>query len=174
MRKLLILSFILILLSINIFSAEAQQVNTKYHALVERIIDGDTLKIFINGKRESLRLIGIDAPESRKNKKAYRDAKRNHKDIETIIAMGHKSTQFVSTLIKPGDKITVEFDVQLRDKYGRLLGYVYLKDGEMLNESILRAGYAALKTIPPDVKYVSRLYEAYLEARKYKRGLWNY
>jgi len=176
LKKIFFILFITIIALniLNIYSAKAQQTNRKISATVIRVIDGDTLKIAINKKIESLRLIGIDAPESRKNKKAYRDISRMNKDLDTIIKMGKQSTEYVKTLLKPGDIIFVEFDIQLRDKYGRLLGYIYLDDGIMLNEEILKAGYATLTTIPPNVKYVSKFYQAYLYAKKNKKGLWKY
>ncbi len=74
--------------------------------------------------------------------------------------------------IKPGNLITIEFDAQQRDRYDRLLGYVYLSNGKMLNEEIVKAGYANVMTIPPNVKYQDRFLKAYREARKRKRGLW--
>jgi len=68
--------------------------------------------------------------------------------------------------------ITIELDVQERDRYGRILGYVYLSNGKMLNEEIVKAGYAIIMTIPPNVKYKNRFLKAYQEARESKRGLW--
>ena len=59
-----------------------------------------------------------------------------------------------------------------RDKYKRLLGYVYLSDGKMLNDEIIKAGYANDMTIPPNVKYQDRFLRAYEQARERKRGLW--
>jgi micrococcal nuclease len=56
--------------------------------------------------------------------------------------------------------------------YERLLGYVYLSDGRMLNREIVKEGYASLMTIPPNVKYQQRLLKAYREAREAPRGLW--
>jgi len=76
------------------------------------------------------------------------------------------------SLVKKGDKVKIEFDVQKRDKYGRLLGYVYLPGGRMLNEEIVKAGYVSLLTYPPNVKYQERFLKAYREARENKRGLW--
>ena len=73
---------------------------------------------------------------------------------------------------KPGDTVKMEFDVEKRDKYSRLLGYVYLSDGKMLNEEIVKAGYANLMTIPPNVKYQDRFLKAYREARENRKGLW--
>lgn len=141
-------------------------------ATVLNVVDGDTLKVIYHGQKESVRLIGIDTPESRANKKAKKDAMRSGQDVRGITAMGKQATQYVKTLVKPGDTVTIEFDVQTRDKYGRLLGYVYLSNGKMLNEEIVRAGYAGLMTIPPNVKYQERLLKLYREARENKRGLW--
>ena len=76
------------------------------------------------------------------------------------------------TLVKPGDKIDLGSNVQLRDRYGRLLVYVYLKDGSMLNEVIVRNGYASPMTYPPNVKYVQLFKNAYQKAREEGRGLW--
>ncbi len=86
--------------------------------------------------------------------------------------MGKRATEYVESLVKPGDLITIEFDAQERDRYGRLLGYVYLSNGKMLNEEIVKAGYANVMTIPPNVKYQDRFLKAYQEARKNKKGLW--
>jgi micrococcal nuclease len=118
-------------------------------AVVRNVVDGDTLKVFYQGQKDSVRLIGIDTPESRKNKKASSDAGRTGEDIEKIISMGKEATRHIKELVKPGDTIRIEFDVQKRDKYRRLLGYVYLRDGRMLNEEIIKAGYASPMTIPP-------------------------
>lgn len=148
-------------------SSHAQQTTT-----VTRIVDGDTLKVFYLEGEESIRLIGIDTPESRVNKKTKKDAKRSGQDIETIIAMGKRATEYVESLVKPGGLITIEFDVQERDRYKRLLGYVYLSNGKMLNEEIVKAGYASVMTIPPNVKYKDRFLIAYQEARESKMGLW--
>jgi len=144
------------------------------NARVIRVVDGDMLKVNFRGKPESIRLIGIDTPESRSNKKAIKDAERGNLDIRTIISMGKQATKFVNTLVSAGDTVKIEFDVQARDKYGRLLGYIYLPDGRMLNEEIVKAGYANLMTIPPNVKYQERFLKAYREARENRRGLWKY
>lgn len=145
---------------------QAQEVAT-----VLRIIDGDTLKIYYLGKEESVRLIGIDTPESKTNQKVKKDALRSESDIATIIAQGKEATVFMKSLVSPGDSVKIEFDVQKWDRYGRLLGYVHHK-GKMLNEEIAKAGYASVMTIPPNVKYSERFLWAYQKAKKDKRGLW--
>ena len=87
-----------------------------------RVVDGDTLKVQYWGKEESIRFIGIDTPESRINKKTKRDAKRSGQDIKIITSMGKRAAEYVESLVKPGDIVTIEVDVQERDRYGRLLG----------------------------------------------------
>lgn len=166
MKAFKILSLILVLVFLSSYLYSEQSIT------VVRIVDGDTLKINYKGQKESVRLIGIDTPESRVNKKTKKDAKRSEQDIETIIAMGKIATAYVEGLVKPGDTITIEFDVQERDRYGRLLGYVYLSNGKMLNEEIVKAGYANVMTIPPNVKYKDKFLKEYKYARESKRGLW--
>ncbi len=169
MRQNLIINIILCLVFIVAIPLYAQDHDK---VTVARIIDGDTLKIRYLSKEESIRLIGIDTPESRVNKKTKKDAKRSGQDIKTIIEMGKRATEYVESLVKVGDLITIEFDVQERDRYGRLLGYVYLSNGKMLNEEIVKAGYANVMTIPPTVKYKDRFLRAFKQARERKRGLW--
>ena len=141
-------------------------------AIVIKIIDGDTIKINYKGEEESTRLIGVDTPESKANKKAKKDAGKTGRDVEIITAMGKEAVNFTKSLVEPGDRVLVEFDVQARDKYGRLLAYIYLPSGKMLNEEIVKAGYATIMTYPPNVKYEERFLKAYREAREGKRGLW--
>ncbi len=148
-------------------SSHAQQKTT-----VTRIIEGDIIQALYGGVEKRIRLIGIDTPESRVNWKAKKYANMSEHDLKTIIEMGTKAKAYVDGLVKRGDLITIEFDVQKKDKYGRLLGYVYLSNGKMLNEEIVKAGYAIIMTIPPNVKYKDRFLKAYKHARERKRGLW--
>ncbi len=62
--------------------------------------------------------------------------------------------------------------VEVRNRRGRLLGYVYLFNGSMLNEEIVKGGYAGVSTFPPNLKYQERFLAANEEARKNRRGLW--
>ncbi|QLH52764.1 MAG: hypothetical protein CH6_0065 [Candidatus Kapaibacterium sp.] len=134
--------------------------------VVDYIIDGDT---FACGE-EHIRLIGIDCPESSFNARVKKQKELG--DPKTVVALGKKAKEFVQSILKPGTKVKLEFDVQERDVYGRILAYVWLPDGRMLNEVILEEGYAMLLTIPPNVKYVDRFKEAYQKARANKKGLW--
>ncbi len=136
--------------------------------LIRRAVDGDTL-LLQNGQR--VRLIGIDTPEMHESDKLYREAQQSRTDIQTIMAMGRKSYEFTRRLVE-GKRVRLEFDVEKYDKYGRLLCYVYLKDGTFVNAKIVEAGYASLLTIPPNVKYAHLFRALYKEARDNNRGLW--
>lgn len=139
---------------------------------VVRVIDGDTLKVEVEGHNESVRLIGIDTPESKANAKALKDSGRSGEELAGIVLQGKKATTFTRSLVRKGDVVHLETDVQQRDKYRRILAYVYLRDGSMLNEAIVRAGYASLMTIPPNVKHQERFVKAFRDARENHRGLW--
>ena len=141
-------------------------------AKVVRVVDGDTLKVELNGRIENVRLIGIDTPESKVNKKAKKYATRSSQDIKTIVSLGKAAVSFIKSIIKPGDLVDIEQDVQSRDRYGRPLVYIYLKSGKMLNEEIIAAGFASIMTIPPNVRYQERFLRAYRAAREEQRGLW--
>jgi len=136
--------------------------------LVKRAVDGDTL-VLENGER--VRLIGIDTPEMHESNKLYRDSQRTGEDITTIQKLGRRSYEFTKKLVE-GKRVNLEFDVERHDKYGRLLAYVYLKDGTFVNAEIVKQGYASLMTIPPNTKYADLLLKLYREAREGQRGLW--
>jgi len=141
--------------------------------VVASVTDGDTIVIrILQGHKEKVRLIGIDAPECRPNPKAQKDSIRTGDDLRTITEMGRRSTRYVKSIIKPGDHVQIEMDLGERDRYGRLLGYIWLANGKMLNEEMVKGGYASLMTYPPNVKYRDRFERAYREAREAKRGLW--
>jgi micrococcal nuclease len=142
-------------------------------AVVLRVVDGDTLKVNYQGRPERIRLLGIDTPESAVNPKARRDSRRTKKDLKNIILLGQQAKKYVQDRVKPGMVLHLEFDVRKNDQYGRMLAYVYLPDGRMLNEEILRDGYALVLTIPPNVKYQQRFLEAFQQARNERAGLWS-
>ena len=167
-KKLFVLAIPLFLFSSHCHS---EQSNT---CTVTKIVDGDTIYCSQGyGKEEKVRLIGIDTPESNKNPKTYRDAERTGESVKSIIELGKKSTAFVKSRLSVSTEVRLELDVQAKDKYGRTLAYVYLPDGSMLNELIVREGYAQVMTIPPNVKYQELFIGAEKEARENKRGLWD-
>lgn len=122
--------------------------------LVMRVVDGDTIEIETG---EKVRYIGVNTPESV-------DPRRK------VQCFGKEASAYNELLVE-GKRVRLEPDVEDRDKYGRLLRYVWVGD-EMLNERLVMDGYAQLMTIPPNVKYVDRFKAAQTEAREAKRGLW--
>jgi micrococcal nuclease len=129
-------------------------------AKVTRVVDGDTLVVTLDGSSERIRLIGVDTPES-----VHPDASKN-------VPYGKIASDFTTEKLE-GKEVQLELDVEERDKYGRMLAYVYL-DGEMFNKTLLDEGHAVLATYPPNVKYVDIFTEAQKAAREAGRGLWGY
>lgn len=123
-------------------------------AHVPRVIDGDTIEI--EGGQD-VRYIGIDTPET----------VHPSKPIECY---GQEASARNKELVE-GKVVKLEKDVSEADRGGRLLRYVYV-DGQMVNELLVREGYAQVSTYPPDVKYADLLLAAQQEARDANRGLW--
>ena len=145
--------------------------NAKEYAniAVSYIYDGDTIKL-ANGER--VRFVGIDTPESSENKKLFRDVARSGQDIRDVLRMGHVAAEYTRSLLQ-GRRVRLEFDIENRDKYGRLLAYVYrVDDGLFINEDIIKQGYAYPMTIPPNVRHADEFRKLFREARKAGRGLW--
>ncbi|MEA3494250.1 MAG: thermonuclease family protein [Candidatus Margulisiibacteriota bacterium] len=122
--------------------------------LVTRVIDGDTIEL-ANGER--VRYIGIDTPET----------KHPEKPVQYF---GKEAYEANKKLVE-GKKVRLEFDVQKRDKYGRILAYVYV-DNIFVNAWLVENGYAYAATYPPNVKYQESFLKLQKEARKNKRRLW--
>jgi len=131
----------------------------KEPARIMRIINGDTFTILYHGKWEEIKLLGLDMPETTLNDRVYERALKNSTTPAEIINRGLTGREFVKKYLQYGSQIWIEFDVQKRDHFSRLLGYVYLADGRMLNEIILRAGLSEPLLIPPNLKYQKRFQE---------------
>jgi len=121
---------------------------------VNRVIDGDTLLL---SKGERIRLIGVDTPET----------KHPQKPVERF---GKEAYLFTKRMVE-GKEVRLEYDWQRKDKYGRILGYVYLLDGTFLNAEIIKQGYGFAYTRFP-FKYLEEFRQYEREARENKRGLW--
>lgn len=174
MRGLFLPIFVafLLLISCKAESPKVEAVKGKPCRVV-KVVDGDTFTCRLEGKEEvKVRLIGVDTPESTDNPKARRDAERTGRSLEQIISMGKLAKDFTKSLLPEGTTVYLEFDVQTTDRYGRLLAYVWLPDGRLLNEVLIREGYAQVYTVPPNVKYQERLLDAQRRAREEGKGLW--
>ncbi|MCF6149956.1 MAG: thermonuclease [Candidatus Kuenenia sp.] len=142
-------------------------------AIVVSVIDGDTLKVIYKNNEERFKLAGIDTPDTTVNSKVRDNAEKYEKDINDILIMGKRAVDYAKNLVKPNDKISIEFDVQFLDRDGKYLGYVYLEDGRMLNEELIKAGFASPSSSRLNVKYKRKFLKAFTDARKNKRGLWS-
>jgi len=174
LRSLFLLFFL-----IPLFDSHAEVRVKKYVYKVIKVIDGDTIAINDNNRPDEkwryqpVRLIGIDAPESRENPKMYRDLKRNNSSKEKILSLGEKSSNYLKNIIKPGDEVELEFDVSKTDQYRkRWYAYVYLSDGTFLNEKLAKDGFVLQMTVPPNTRYAEKFSQAILEAKQNNKGLW--
>ncbi|WP_338452472.1 thermonuclease family protein [Niallia oryzisoli] len=138
---------------------EAEKGIKKINAMVLFIPDGDTLTVRLDGKKETIRLLLVDSPESVHPEKQ-------------VQPYGKASCFFVRNLAPIGKEIQVELDVCERDKYGRLLAYVYI-EGKMLNELLLEKGFARVAYVyPPNTRYVERFRKIERSAQKQGVGIW--
>jgi micrococcal nuclease len=132
-----------------------KQVGHGFVPVVE-VYDGDTLGVIINNKREKVRLTGIDAPETGQ------------------VPWGARAKHYLQTLVsEAGRQVKLEFDVEQRDRYGRILANLITPDGKHINLLMVKNGYAVLYTVPPNVRYASELAAAQTEAREKKIGIWS-
>lgn len=119
--------------------------------VVRSVTDGDTL-VCEGGLR--VRLLLIDSPEMDQGE------------------FGTLARHHLLSLAPVGTRLRLELDVQERDRYGRVLAYLYGPGGRFLNEEMARSGYALPLTYPPNVQYVERIRAAVEQARKARAGLW--
>jgi micrococcal nuclease len=129
---------------------------------VVRLIDGDTIWVDTGGRVEKVRYIGIDAPEVRHPTRGEEPGGRAATDANRRLVAGRQ--------------VRLEPDVQVRDRYGRLLAYVWVRgdDGRerMVNAELVRSGHAQVATFPPNVRHAETFRRLQREARAAGRGLW--
>lgn len=128
---------------------------TRQTVLVTRVVDGDTIEI-TGGQK--VRYIGIDTPEVVDPRKP-------------IECFGEKAKERNQQLVE-NKTVELEIDVSETDKYGRLLRYVYV-DGFMVNQLLVKEGFAKSASYPPDIKYQHLFKQAETKARKNNAGLWS-
>lgn len=126
---------------------------------VVRFDDGDTLVVNMEGNQETIRMIGVDTPETKDPRKP-------------VQCFGQAASDFTKSLIG-NNPIRLEADPQNtnRDRYDRLLRYVYMPDGRLVNSEIIKHGYGfAYTSFPFGKKDEFKQYEN--EARESSKGLW--
>jgi micrococcal nuclease len=124
---------------------------------VAEVVDGDTIRVDLDGQETAVRLIGVDTPE--------RDG-----PYTSLECYGEEASRFTHDALD-GRTVELEFDAERTDRFDRTLAYVWL-DGALFNERLVRSGYAVVTTFPPNVRYVERFTAAQREARDEQRGLW--
>ncbi len=122
-------------------------------ARVTKHTDGDTLWLSGIGK---VRLIGMDTPEV----------------FGTVECFGREASAFVERTVPLGAEVRYRLGVEERDRYGRALAYVWLRDGRFLNRLLVARGYAQPLTVPPNVEYEDTFVRAARRAREAALGLW--
>ena len=127
---------------------------------VTKITDGDTIHLSMDGRDETVRLIGINTPETVDPRRA-------------VECFGKEASERMKEIAK-GKIVRLEYDdsQSVRDTYGRLLAYVYLEDGEMINRKMVAEGYAYEYTYLTPYKYQKDFRELQRLAQSAKRGLW--
>ncbi|WP_102345493.1 thermonuclease family protein [Bacillus sp. Marseille-P3661] len=133
--------------------------NLNHSAVVTNVVDGDTFDIMINNKEERVRLLLVDTPET----------KHPSKPVQPF---GKEASQFTRDILE-GKEVMVELDISERDKYGRLLAYIWV-DGKMINEMLLEKGLARVAYVyAPNTKYVDSFYDIQKQAQKAAVGIWS-
>lgn len=138
--------------------ADSNAVLDESYPLVVDVVDGDTFKVSDGTVQKTVRLIGMDTPETRDPRKP-------------VQYYGKEASDYTKDLLLHRH-VNLKKDISETDKYGRILRYAYLGDGTFVNEQLVRQGYAHASTFPPDVKYADLFAEAERDAREHKRGLW--
>jgi micrococcal nuclease len=129
-------------------------------ARVVRVVDGDTIRVRVGDRVERVRYIGIDTPESVKP--------------GTPVQCYAKRAAAANAALVAGQRVRLVGDVEHRDRYGRLLAYVYREgDGAFVNALLVRDGYARTLTIAPNVAHAAELARLARAARRAGRGLWS-
>jgi micrococcal nuclease len=127
---------------------------------VTRVVDGDTIHVRVEGRDETIRYIGVDTPES-------------VQPGTPVECFAKRASAFNARLVD-GERVRLVLDAEHRDRYGRLLAYVYrARDGLFVNAALVRRGYAQPLTIPPNVAHAGEFRRLAATARRAGRGLWS-
>lgn len=129
-------------------------------AQVVRVVDGDTIVVELDGAEERVRLIGIDTPESVDPR-------------SPVDCFGPEASAAAKALLPEETEVQLVRDVEARDRFDRLLAYVYrVDDGTFVNLALAEQGFAEVATFPPNVAHTDELVAAVARAREEGLGLW--
>ena len=128
--------------------------------VVVSVSDGDTFTVSVGDSREKVRLIGIDTPETKHPTKG-------------VQCWGPEASEFTTRTLAVGTRVRLVRDVEARDRYGRLLAYVYLADSNVFfNLELVRLGFARPYPFPPNTTHKADFAAAAWDAQRAGRGLW--
>lgn len=129
--------------------------------VVEDVVDGDTVSLEIAGRREDVRLLGIDTPET-------------VHPTKPVECFGPEASARLKELVPPGSRVRLERDVEARDQYGRLLAHLYrVGDSLHVNRALVEGGFADVLVIEPNHAYATELRDARDRARDQGTGRWS-
>jgi len=128
-------------------------------ASVIKVIDGDTIILRLQGAIETVRLIGVDTPET-------------VHPTKPVECFGPEASAFTHSALKPKTQVRVHRDVEALYRYHRLLVYLYLIDGTFVNQELLRLGFARTMNIAPNTVFATNFASIETAARKNQIGLW--
>ena len=160
MRRIAALVLLLAAVAVLVLRGRSEPEATTFgRAQVLRVVDGDTIRVRLDGRTERVRYIGVDTPESVKP--------------GTPVECFAKRAAAANAALVAGREVRLVGDVEHRDRYGRLLAYVYREpDGAFVNAELVRDGYARTLTIAPNVAHARQLSQLARTARESGRGLW--
>jgi micrococcal nuclease len=155
------LRFCLLVIAGSLFFASPALAQTSQIVTVERVVDGDTIEVSpaVSGTKD-VRLLGVDTPET-------------VDPNEPVEPYGPQASAFTKRQLE-GLLVTLIFDRERTDQYGRALAYVRLgNQSKTFNETLLRRGYAQLYVVPPNDRYEAAFGQAQDQARQAQRGIWS-
>jgi micrococcal nuclease len=149
----------LLVLLVVVSCSPIEKVSEGMEATITRVVDGDTAKVSLaNGKEETVRLLLIDTPETK------------HPRLG-VQPFGKEASAYTEKTLE-NKQVTLEFDVSERDRYGRILAYVWIDD-QLFNKKLVEKGLARVAVYPPDTKYVDEFRTVEKEAQKQEVGIWS-
>ena len=138
----------------------SQDAGGRVSAVITKVVDGDTLHVKLGNVTEEIRLIGVDTPETVHPRKP-------------VECFGPEASAHTKTLLPRGTRVFLVRDIESRDKYGRLLAYVYrASDSLFVNHELLHGGWARPYPYPPNTTLETTFAEAAFLAQSQQLGLW--
>jgi micrococcal nuclease len=129
-------------------------------AVVERVVDGDTIVVDLDGERTRVRLLNVDTPET-------------VAEDRPVECMGPEASAFTKELLPEGTEVSLEYDVVRTDPYDRTLAAVFTPNGRNVSVELARRGLGKAVSYGDNVKYLAEVQEAMAEARHDHEGLFS-